>query len=109
MKPGETIRCTCTDCQIVFELFLAPVADWPEEAEDESDAEMEIVGNYPRFSPLIHRKGERSVPTTHGRVGSIDGRILLESYKFQNSTHSYIPCPAFLSFPCLTSSSQTAL
>jgi hypothetical protein len=42
VKPGETIRCTCRDCLIVFEIFLAPVADWPEEMEDDSDAEMEV-------------------------------------------------------------------
>ena len=42
MKPGETVRCTCRDCLMVFEIFAAPVADWPEELEDEADANMEI-------------------------------------------------------------------
>jgi hypothetical protein len=41
MKPGETIRCTCDDCLIVFEIFAAPISDWPEEL-DEADADMEI-------------------------------------------------------------------
>jgi hypothetical protein len=42
MKPGETIRCTCKDCQIVFEIFAAPVADWPEAFDDETAAKMDV-------------------------------------------------------------------
>ena len=46
MKPSETIRCTCDECLVVFEVFLAPVADWPEEMEDLSDAVVEIGDLY---------------------------------------------------------------
>ena len=41
MKPSETIRCTCDECLVVFEVFLAPRADWPELMEDPSDATAE--------------------------------------------------------------------
>jgi hypothetical protein len=31
MKPGETIRIACGDCQIVFDLCVAPTSEWAED------------------------------------------------------------------------------
>ena len=35
MKPGETIRFACGDCQIVFDLCLAPASERAMEAPEE--------------------------------------------------------------------------
>lgn len=34
MKPGESVRFACGDCGIVFDLCVAPVAEWPEWMDD---------------------------------------------------------------------------
>ena len=31
MRLGETIRFACLDCQIVFDLNIAPPSEWPEQ------------------------------------------------------------------------------
>ena len=41
------------------------------------------------------------------RLGSLKSSLRAQLNRVHDSTNSYIPCPAFLSFPCLTSSSQT--
>jgi hypothetical protein len=33
MKPGETIRFACGECQIVFDLNVSPPSDWAEQLE----------------------------------------------------------------------------
>ena len=33
MKPGETIRFACGECQIVFDLSVSPPSDWAEQLE----------------------------------------------------------------------------
>ena len=33
MKPGETIRIACGDCNVVFDLCVAPTSEWPEEMD----------------------------------------------------------------------------
>jgi hypothetical protein len=33
MKPGETIRLACGDCQIVFDLNISPPSDWAEQLD----------------------------------------------------------------------------
>jgi hypothetical protein len=33
MKPGETIRFVCGDCQIVFDLNISPPSEWPEQLD----------------------------------------------------------------------------
>jgi hypothetical protein len=38
MIAGETVRCTCHECLVAFEVFLAPREEWPEGMEDPSDA-----------------------------------------------------------------------
>jgi hypothetical protein len=30
MRPGETVRFACEECQIVFDLHIAPMAEWVE-------------------------------------------------------------------------------
>ena len=30
MKPGEAIRYACDECQVVFDLALAPISEWAE-------------------------------------------------------------------------------
>ena len=35
MKEGETIRYRCYECQVVFDLCLAPESEWPEIQEHE--------------------------------------------------------------------------
>jgi hypothetical protein len=30
MKPGEAIRYVCDECQVVFDLNLAPTSEWVE-------------------------------------------------------------------------------
>jgi hypothetical protein len=39
MKPGETVRVACGECQIVFDMTVAPRDEWRELPEDESDAD----------------------------------------------------------------------
>ena len=36
MKPAETVRFTCEECQIVFDLCVAPVSEWPEDYGDDN-------------------------------------------------------------------------
>ena len=43
MKPGENIRFKCGECLVVFDLCLAPVSEWPEEPEDESDHTADVA------------------------------------------------------------------
>jgi hypothetical protein len=33
MKPGETIRFSCGDCQIIFDLNISPPSDWAEQLD----------------------------------------------------------------------------
>jgi hypothetical protein len=49
MKPGETIRFACDECQIVFDLCVAPVSEWVEQQneKDFEDAEVEAPERCP--------------------------------------------------------------
>jgi hypothetical protein len=41
MKLAETIRFSCLDCQIVFDLNISPASEWPEQLglDDQNDIE----------------------------------------------------------------------
>jgi hypothetical protein len=44
MKPGETIRFACGDCQIVFDLNISPPSEWPEHLELDDLGDIEPTG-----------------------------------------------------------------
>jgi hypothetical protein len=45
MKPGETVRVECGECQIAFDITVAPRDQWPElpEEEGEDDTECDLM------------------------------------------------------------------
>jgi hypothetical protein len=43
MKSGETIRFSCGDCHIVFDLNVSPPADWVEQLELDDLDEIEPI------------------------------------------------------------------
>lgn len=42
MKPGETVRFACDECQIVFDLTIAPSSEWVEQFDDNEHDDVEI-------------------------------------------------------------------
>jgi hypothetical protein len=41
MKPSEIIRFACGDCQIVFDLCVAPLSEWGEQPEIDNFSDIE--------------------------------------------------------------------
>jgi Zn finger protein HypA/HybF involved in hydrogenase expression len=67
MRPGETVRFACHDCQIVFDLTVAPVSEWVEEL-DESDSESPMEVESPVQCPFCE---SMDLHVTHDRPLSI--------------------------------------
>jgi hypothetical protein len=43
MSPGETLRFACDECNIVFDLCIAPLSEWVEpQNENDFDSPMEV-------------------------------------------------------------------
>jgi hypothetical protein len=42
MKPGETLRFECGDCQIVFDLSVRPEWEWAETFEHDDESEIDV-------------------------------------------------------------------
>jgi hypothetical protein len=42
MKPGETIRIACGECNIVFDLCVAPPSEWGEDFDSSTDTVNDI-------------------------------------------------------------------
>jgi hypothetical protein len=61
MKPGETIRFACEDCQVVFDLCVAPLAEWAEQI-DENDIEGGFQIGEPVLCPFC---GSSELKATH--------------------------------------------
>ena len=61
MNPGETVRFACGDCQIVFDLCVAPPSEWAEEFEE--GTEPEEIGK-PILCPFC---GDAELNPTHDR------------------------------------------
>ena len=40
MKPGEAARFACEECQVVFDLSVAPASQWAEQTEDDGGMEL---------------------------------------------------------------------
>ena len=59
MKPNETIRFACGDCQIVFDICVAPGSEWADELEHD----IEEVGE-PTVCPFC---GAVELKATHDR------------------------------------------
>ena len=51
MRPGETVRFACDECQIVFDLCIAPVSEWVEQ-HDENDFESPLEVEAPARCPF---------------------------------------------------------
>ena len=62
MKPGETIRIACGDCNIVFDLCVAPTSEW---AEDFESATGTINDIEPTCCPFC---GARELRSLHDRA-----------------------------------------
>jgi hypothetical protein len=53
MKPGETIRYACGDCQAVFDLCVAPESEWDEGIPPEVDeADLPELDMTPTICPF---------------------------------------------------------
>jgi hypothetical protein len=65
MKPGETIRYACDECQVVFDLALAPTAEWVELQEEDQDSQDVPVHCCPFCGAWAHELRElHDRPTT---------------------------------------------
>ena len=40
MKPNETMRYACDDCQVVFDVAVAPVSEWAEAFDDDGTVDV---------------------------------------------------------------------
>jgi hypothetical protein len=63
MKPGESVRFACHECQIVFDICVAPVSEWVEQL-DEADFESPMEVDPPSRCPLCKSSELR---VTHDR------------------------------------------
>jgi hypothetical protein len=63
MKPGESIRFACGECQIVFDLCVAPASEWAE-MQDEDDFEGPLEVGLPARCPFCESAELR---VTHDR------------------------------------------
>lgn len=52
MKPGETMRYACGDCQVFFDVAIALVSEWAEQFDDDGTVD---VGE-PLSCPLVRRE-----------------------------------------------------
>jgi hypothetical protein len=43
MKPGETVRVACGECQVAFDITIAPRDEWRELPNDENEPDEECT------------------------------------------------------------------
>jgi hypothetical protein len=64
MTPGQTLRFACGDCQVVFDICVAPVSEWAEEIDpDDFDGRIDI--GEPASCPFC---GSSEIKVTHDRA-----------------------------------------
>ena len=69
MKPGESIRFACGDCQVVFDICVAPTSEWAEALDLEADADNEFE---PTCCPFCGAH-VCELKRLHDRADAVDG------------------------------------
>ena len=70
MKPGESIRFACGDCQVVFDICVAPTSEWAEALDLEADADNEFE---PTCCPFCHARLHASFCRNSARGDAVGG------------------------------------
>jgi hypothetical protein len=69
MKPGETIRFACGECDIAFDLRVAPPSEWEEGMECDATDEFE-----PICSPFCGAQSSK-LKRPHDRADAVDSPV----------------------------------
>ena len=72
MKPGESIRFACGDCQVVFDICVAATSEWAEALDLEADADNEFE---PTCCPFCHARLHASFCRMRRAATLVDGPV----------------------------------